>query len=353
MAVTNGTEFKTAYGSLDPTLLMIDLNLGGEDGIQLLRYLDQQKCTAPIILISGFDEKVLTTAMLLGESYGLKIVETLHKPVKVAMFNEILHKYQHTAPVINEASLGEAIANDEFILFYQPQISLGDNKPIGVEALVRWQPPQQAMIFPDQFIPQMEQGGLIKPLTEKVIRSALQQAADWKKQNIILEVSINISAKYLDDIDIPDRFGDLVKEYGLDPSQICWEITESAVADKPKLIMDILTRLRLKNFNLSMDDFGTGYSSLVALHRMPFSQIKIDKSFILRIEKDPALQILTHHLMNLFRDLHIETVAEGVETNLALKILEENACDIGQGYHFSKAISPPQLEEWLKKFTGK
>lgn len=352
-AVTSAEDFRAAYQSVDPSLIIIDLHLQGEDGVQLLRFLDHELCRTPIILISGYDDKILTTAMLLGQSYGLKTPETLHKPLKIAQFSSVLQKYKTTKIPLDQETIDAAIANHEFILHYQPQISLADKKLMGVEALVRWQPPNKPLIFPDDFIPEVEKNNLIIPLTDYVINAALQQASDWKQKGIELAISINLSAKYLVSLEIPDYFESLAKKYNINPDKIYWEITETAITDKPKIIMDILTRLRLKNFNLSMDDFGTGYSSMLLLHTMPFNQIKIDKQFVTLINEETELQMISQSLIQLFRQLNIETVAEGVETDKVMQHLLDYQCNIGQGYFIAKPLAVSQLEEWMSEKLDK
>ncbi len=348
ITVSAGKAFKEAYTDFSPSLVMLDLHLGSEDGVQLLRFLAHANCTSPVVILSGYDDKILTTAMLLGESYGLKIVATLRKPFKLNQLSELLNTYKSAAVSMNLDDLSKAIKDNQFILHYQPQINLIDQKIMGVEALVRWQSSPNNLVYPDDFIPEIENSELIKPLTENIIRMALKQLSDWITSGIDLKISINISPKYLDNLEIPEYFEELAKEFNIKHDRIYWEITETAIMDEPKLIMDILTRLRLKNFNLSMDDFGTGYASMFALHQMPFNQIKIDKSFIFKVDKDPSLEILTRHMLSLFRELKIESVAEGIENELTLLPLQKHRCDIGQGYYFSKPIPPEDIVKWFK-----
>lgn len=351
LAVTHTQKFKDSFEIFKPTLIILDLNLAGEDGIQLLHFLHGQNFKDPVILLSGYDEKVLLTAKLLGLSLGLSVSDTLHKPMKLAQLTELLQAYKNTIVEINLERLKKALINEEFVVYFQPQISLKNGQLIGVEALARWQPPKQALIYPDQFIPLIEQSDLIKPFTDFVMKAAFQQANVWKNEGRDLMVSVNISAKYLDDFAIPEQLLSLATQFDIQPNRVYLEITESSLLDKTKLSLEVLTRLRIKNFNLSMDDFGTGYSSMLSLHQMPFNQIKIDKSFILKIENDPGLQTIARNLIKLFKELKIETVAEGIETKAALDLLYGYSCDIGQGYYISRPLSVERFDDWAKTYS--
>jgi EAL domain-containing protein (putative c-di-GMP-specific phosphodiesterase class I) len=183
------------------------------------------------------------------------------------------------------------------------------------------------------------------------MEAAFRQVNIWKNAGRDLMVSVNISAKYLDDFAIPEQLLSLATQFDIQPNRIYLEITESSLLDRTKLSMEVLTRLRIKNFNLSIDDFGTGYSSMLSLHQMPFSQIKIDKSFILKIENDPGLQTIARNLIKLFKELKIETVAEGIETKAALDLLYGYSCDIGQGYHISRPLSVEHFDNWAKTYS--
>lgn len=347
----NAAEFQKLYNTVKPTMIMMDLSIGEADGVELLRYLSQHECKSPIVLMSGHDDRVRSSAFRLGGDYGLNMVAQFQKPIDIEMVQNLLEKLKAKKAFINFENLKKAIENFELVLHYQPLVRLKTRKILGVEALVRWQPPSAPIIFPDAFISLAEELGIIQPLTMWVIEQAFQQSAQWIQQKIPLTIQINLSAKLLTNIKFPDEVVVIAKKYQVNPSNICFEVTETGVMAQPQIATDILTRLRVKGFSLSLDDFGTGYSSLVELYRMPFREIKIDKSFVMKMMEDTECMSIVHSIIELGHSLKMEVVAEGVETKEAWNKLLEMNCDIAQGYYIEKPISVKQLGEWLKKRT--
>ncbi len=339
--------FREQYHLVDPDLITLDLNIDQSDGIELLRWLSAAHCKAKIILISGFDEKIIHSAMLLGRSQQLNIIATLHKPVDISGLKSIF-EYSHENDVtIDSTRLLAAIEKQEFVLFYQPKISIATGKLLAVEALIRWKMHDCKMIFPDEFIPMAEENGLIEPLSNWVNVQAIQQCAEFQRKGFDLMMSINISAVQLVNLELPDELYRIAKANALSPEKICIEITESAAMGAPALTLDVLTRFRIKGFLVSIDDFGTGYSSLIELQRMPCSEIKIDKSFVMSISRGTPEYIIARSIINLGHDFGLTVVAEGVETAAALEILKELGCDIAQGYYIGHPMPIEEFYLWL------
>ncbi|HEV2098292.1 MAG TPA: EAL domain-containing protein, partial [Stellaceae bacterium] len=222
---------------------------------------------------------------------------------------------------------------------YQPQIELPLGHVSAAEALVRWRHPTRGVVPPDRFIPLAEASGLIEPLTEWVIATALRAAGEWRRRGFPLGISINISGHNVRDIGLPDRIGGRCKEFGVAPERVILEITETAVMEDAVQAMDVLVRLRLKGFKLSVDDFGTGYSSLVRLHSMPFSELKIDRSFVGKLLDDAECGTIVDAIVGLARKLSLRCVAEGVESAPVLDMLSRMGCDGAQGYHICRPVS--------------
>ncbi|MCK5122033.1 MAG: EAL domain-containing protein, partial [Methylococcales bacterium] len=226
-------------------------------------------------------------------------------------------------------------------------------KLIGAEALVRWQHPEHGLVFPDSFIPMAEKNtALIASLTYEVMKTVFQDDMLRKKQGLELNLSINLSANLLSDLSLPDKVEELVKTYGFNLDQLLLEVTESGAMEDPSLTMDILSRLRLKNIRLSIDDFGTGFSSLVQLYRMPFNEIKVDKSFVMKAMTNKEAAEIVRITIDLGHSLGLEVVAEGIENQETYNWLEELGCDIGQGYFISKPVNGAQFSQWIKKFNN-
>ena len=221
--------------------------------------------------------------------------------------------------------------------------SKGSREVSSLESLVRWDRPGHGLVPPDEFIPLAEQTGLIESLTDYVLHAALKQIAQWRENGSSVAVAVNLAPQLLSDLDLPDRLSDLLAEYGVDGSALIVEVTESAAMTDAARTMDILTRLRLKGIELSMDDFGTGYSSLVELYRMPFSEMKIDKSFVIDVNRDKEAEVIVRSIVDLGHNLGLKVCAEGVETEEAMSFLRSIKCDLAQGYFLSKPLPPSDM----------
>jgi EAL domain-containing protein (putative c-di-GMP-specific phosphodiesterase class I) len=207
-----------------------------------------------------------------------------------------------------------------------------------VEALARWRHPHLNFISPAKFIPLAERHGLIKPLTEFVIETAMQQSRTWANQGIDLSVAINLSPQLLNDLGFPDRVDQIAERCGTQRRKIVFEVTESAAMSDPEATMEVLTRLRVKSFDLSIDDFGTGYSSLRQLYLMPFGELKIDISFVRDVCNREDARTMVETMVLLAHKLGLKACAEGVETQAILDYLESIGCDRAQGYFISRPV---------------
>jgi EAL domain-containing protein (putative c-di-GMP-specific phosphodiesterase class I) len=248
--------------------------------------------------------------------------------------------------------LARAIANDELRLDYQPKVDVRSGGVTGVEALVRWQHPTRGRLGPDSFIPLAEQSGLISDLTRWVMSTAVDQWRRWQAIGLEISIAINFSARNLDEIDSPDVLERLCRSVDVPCSQFIIEITESAAASDEIKMMDIATRLRLKGFRISIDDFGTGYSSLVQLQRLPFSEMKVDKSFVLQCTAASESLIIVKSIVDLAHNLNLKVVAEGVETLEVLEQLRRLGCDLAQGYYIGRPMEGVRLPAWVSAWRS-
>ena len=243
--------------------------------------------------------------------------------------------------------LRSAINNNELVIHYQPKIDIRNNKHIGYEALLRWEHPQRGLIPPDDFIPYAEITDLIYPLTLWVIENSLIQSIKWSEQGLIHHISINISARNLLDDTLPNKLNILLNNYGVEPSSIELEITESALMTEPENALRNIKRLHKLGVDISIDDFGTGYSSLSYLRQMPIHKLKIDKTFVLDMDSNPNDRIIVESTINLAHNLGLKVVAEGVENKEVLALLDSLGCDEAQGYHISRPVPAEKLDGWV------
>lgn len=251
-----------------------------------------------------------------------------------------------SAAEIDAATLGAAIRAGELTLHYQPKIDLTTARMIGVEALSRWTHRDIGPVSPGYFIPLAESSGLIHELTYSVLRTASRQGAEWLADGLEIDIAINVSARNLDGLDFPDRLAEICAASSFPCRNLTAELTESAAQEVGHLL-DTLTRLRLKGVHLSLDDFGTGYSSLVQLHQLPFSEMKIDRSFVIGMDTSRECRMIVKSIIDLAHNLELSVVAEGVETESALTQLRDLGCDTAQGYLIAKPMPAPAIRAWL------
>jgi EAL domain-containing protein (putative c-di-GMP-specific phosphodiesterase class I)/CheY-like chemotaxis protein len=345
-------EFKSAARLWAPTLVMLDLNMPGSDGVELLRHLAAWQCTAHVVIASGLDERTLEAAVRLGAERGLKMGGTLGKPVRLQTLRELLTKFAAADVGKLAGELAIAIEEDQLFLQYQPKLDCHTGRMTAVEALVRWRHPVIGIVPPDQFIGLAEANGMIDPLTDWVVRNASYQVAAWQQQAVDLDVAINISANNTRDLDLPDRLVELCRDAGIGPGNIILELTETGAMRDAVQMMDVLTRLRVKGFRLSIDDFGTGYSSLVQLQRMPFTELKVDRSFVMQMTRSKDCRVIVEIVIDLARKLGLHSVAEGVESQAILDELMQLGCDGAQGYHLSRPVDASRVAEIVGAYSA-
>lgn len=354
------SEFSTLLSS-DHDIVVLDLFMPGIDGIELLRFLSDKKSQASIIFMSGKDRSVLLSAQQLALEQGLSVLGTLQKPFFMKELKELLLKYVprtytqpanfRELPTVDE--LRAAVKNEELFLAYQPQVNLSDRSVTGVEALARWKHPTKGMIPPIDFIPLAEENGLISDITSFVIKEAIRQQVEWKENGISLRMSVNMSPLILDELDMPERLAAFVTDQNGHIPDITIEVTETAIMSDTARYMDILARLRMKGFNLSIDDFGTGYSSLQQLVRVPFTELKIDQSFVRTLNSNHECKTIAEISILLAHKLGIHVVAEGIEDEMSWNTLRDLGCDEGQGYWMGKPMPAEDIQFWLHSWNSK
>jgi EAL domain-containing protein (putative c-di-GMP-specific phosphodiesterase class I) len=244
--------------------------------------------------------------------------------------------------------LRRAIEDEDLVLHYQPKADMRTGGVRGVEALLRWAHPEHGTIPPDEFIPLAEHTGLIRPLTLFVLDRALAQTRIWHDMGLPIGVAVNLSVRNLHDPSFADEVAALLAKYGLPAQVLELEITESVIMADPMRSMAVLARLHDLGLGLSLDDFGVGYSSLAYLKRLPVTEIKIDKSFVMNITTDESDALIVRSTIGLARSLGLRVVAEGVETQEAWARLVSLGCDIAQGYFLCRPKPGGELTTWLQ-----
>jgi len=243
--------------------------------------------------------------------------------------------------------LRQAINEKSLALYYQPKIDIGSGKIKSVEALARWPHPTEGMIPPDDFIPLVEQSGLIRPFTLWVLERAIEQCKRWIEADIDITIAVNLSTRNLLDPSLPNSITKLLEAHNVSPQRLMLEVTESAIMSRPESSLKLLERLQEMGIKLSIDDFGTGYSSLTYLKKLPVHELKIDYSFISGMTKNKNDAIIVRSTIDLAHNLGLNVVAEGIEDQNTLDSLTQLRCDTGQGFYFSRPLDPEELSRWL------
>jgi diguanylate cyclase (GGDEF)-like protein len=254
-----------------------------------------------------------------------------------------------------ENALHRAWERREFVLQYQPTVKLETGRIVGVEALIRWCHPDRGMLAPAEFIPSAEQNGLIVPVGGWALEEACRQAADWKDagpEAAALTIAVNLSAHQLAQPDLVDRLAEILAKTGADPSRLCLEITESVVMEDAESIITSLNDLKALGVSLAIDDFGTGYSSLSYLKRFPMDILKIDRSFVDGLGRDPQSSSIAEAIVSLSHVLGLTATAEGVETAAQLEDLRSLGCDFAQGFYFAPPLDPDDVLKMLHERSG-
>ena len=343
-------------GSLEA--LICDLDMPTMDGVELIRLFGRTGFRGGLILMSGADEKVLSTVGKLADMQGLRVLGQVQKPVTPGQMTGLLAQIRaprarkRTLAAPQQASPGlirDGIAKDEFTVWFQPKVDAISLMPVGVEALARWQRPGSGVLTPDVFIEVAEREGLIGELSQILASRALMEGSRLHDAGFPLTIAVNLSGLWLDDLQLPDFMLATAQAAGLRPSDVILEVTETGVLKELTTALDVLTRLRLKGFGLSIDDFGIGYSSFEQLDRIPFTELKLDRSFVNKGSTDATARAILQSSMDMARRMALATVAEGVETEADLELVRAMGCDRLQGYLIARPMPTEDLIAWLRK----
>ena len=344
---------------LPPDVAIVDLEMPGMDGVELIELLHERRLTIPLIVVSSREVVLINTVETMARNLGIPVVAGIRKPLQresLATAFEGWNREQAELGVaadraprveIDPRVLADAIESGTIAVHYQPKVDMTKGVVCGVEALARWTHPALGEIRPDRFVALAECEGLIHGLTMSVLRQAFGVAARWNAAGMRLSMAVNLSPRLLEDPALVRELSTLLDEHGLEARQIVLEITESSVVDCMGVSLGVLARLRLRGFGLSIDDYGTGFSSMQQLARIPFSELKIDRAFVHGASARMNLRVILKSALDMSRQLGLVTVAEGIETPADWQLVRGFGCGVGQGFLIAPAMPAEQLPEWI------
>lgn len=336
--------------SFEPDFIILDLMMPGMDGVELLRTLAENIKSSKLCLMSGSDTRVLNSARRLGSAHGLDVVAALEKPLNLSALGSLLDLVAEGSGKKDSVDLTHAITTGQFTLHYQPVIEMATKRVKGVEALARWKHPQRGLLLPDAFLEQVIDDGLMQALTDMVVETSVIQAAKWHAAGEDLTVSMNVTASTLLDLSLPDKISELCKLHNVPPQKLILEVTETEAMKDVTRTMDVLLRMRIRNIGVSIDDFGTGHSSLRELQRMPFSELKIDRSFVSDMATNKDSAVIVNSIIDLASNLGLKIIAEGVEEVKCWRMLQDRGCHFAQGFLMGRPMHVSDFDGWLHKW---
>ncbi len=344
--VANSLERIAALAVPAPLAIVLDLEASSVTAADVLNLLADLKVDSRIVLLTGGDLRKLTNAQRAAATVGLEVVGILERPMMMNALSRLLSRHAAESAPIGADELKRAVQAGELLLHYQPILARAGEQwhVYGAEALVRWQHPDRGLLYPGQFLKVAESSGLMGEITDYVITAAVRQMGAWESCGLDLKVAINLAPSLVRDAGFVNRFMGALREYDVSPERVTLEVIEAVSLQDRELVHDVLSRLRMRGVSLSLDDFGTGYSSLTELCRLPFNEIKIDRTLIHDVPDKREASTIAGAIVELAHRLSMRVCAEGVETDEAFEFLKAAGCDSMQGVLFAPPLDAGEVE---------
>lgn len=348
------------YGAMPIPLVLTDLDMPEMDGFELIRHLSERQLTQNLVVTSARDPRLLEIVESMGsDDASLQLLGTLTKPVRLDDLSAMLEHIGKSRHTIVAGGLGEApihfsdiehaVADKQFVPFFQPKVSMESGLIAGVEALARWRHPEKGMLAPIHFIPAIEGTPMMEVFTLSIVEQTLQNLSAWRLLGLTsLTASVNLSADNLANRVFTERLTALVAHYRIPPASLIWEVTETMLMNNVSESLANLARLGLKGFGLAMDDYGIGYSSIQQFSRCPFTELKIDRAFVNGAARRANRRVILESAIEMGHRLNVKTVAEGVENQEDWDLLHTLGCDLVQGYMIAEPMPAVDLPQWIK-----
>jgi EAL domain-containing protein (putative c-di-GMP-specific phosphodiesterase class I) len=367
MGITNVTEAEDGREALAAVtqpggwfdLILCDLRMPERDGIETIRSFGALGLQSAIAIMSVEEERIIETAGMLADVQGLRMLGTIPKPVTAEKLEPILRRIREVpggwaddTVVAPDQDFRNAFKHAELFFLYQPKIGIRTGAFTGVEALVRWKHPRLGLLQPGSFVPAMEEHDQYSAaLADFSLREGIAFAGRRHAAGQELGVALNLTVRAFERLDLPERIDSLARDARVPPERITLEVTETQVVRDAIRMIDVATRLRLKGFRLSIDDFGTGHSGLSQLQKLPFNELKIDRSFVDGCATSSTKRSVVEASLTLARNLKMTSVAEGVQQRADWDLLDELGCDMMQGFFIARPMSEEGLGAWAAQWA--
>lgn len=336
-------------------LVICDLEMPKMDGMEFIRRLSDIDPSPALIINSSHKAEILESVSRMGTAYGLRVLGCLEKPLTRSALEALLHQIDaDIGPVLGPADdradldFERCLADHLFKPYFQPKLRFEDNRLAAAEALIRLDLGDGQVLTPMQFMPGLVSQGLITEATLALFGATLEAMREWNSADLRPHISVNLSPESLDDLTFGAELHRQVKAADVNPRDITFEIVESEIARDFRRSLENTSRLRMLGFGLSIDDFGTGFSSLEQLGMLPFTELKVDRSFVTGICDSPQKQAMVTSTVRMAKELNLTVVAEGIETKDEADFLAEAGCDFGQGYWLSRPVPADAFGDLIK-----
>jgi EAL domain-containing protein (putative c-di-GMP-specific phosphodiesterase class I)/CheY-like chemotaxis protein len=342
-------------------IIFLDLDMPQMDGMEFIRHVGESGVPVSLVLSSALDAALVSSVETMARAYGINLLGAVEKPVTPQKLAALLARHTRAAPPkkrdamaqMEAADIAAGMAAGQFEPFLQPKVLLSTAEVVGAEALVRWRHPERGLIPPGAFVPTIEASGMIDDLTWLMLDQSAALVARWCRSGREYSLSVNLSLRSLETPSLAERITERVRAQGVDPKFIILEVTETAAMTDVGRCLENLVRLRMKGFGLSIDDYGTGYSSMQQLARVPYTELKIDQSFVMGASSQPRLRVMLESSMQMAEKLGLQVVAEGVETRRDWNLLAELGCHKAQGYYIAKPMPAAEFLDWIDEWPPK
>ena len=357
LAAENGERALEIIRATHPPIdvIVTDLKMPGMDGIEFIRHVGEAISSASFLLVSEQDPSLLASVAAMTEAYGVRLLQALRKPVtrqKLAAAIARVREPAAAAEAKHAFSLREidsGIRNREFVPYFQAKVSLATGAVEGAEALARWRHPQLGLVFPSSFVHVLESNGKMDAMTLSMLEQSAIACRGWRERGLATTVSVTVSLTSLADVGLTDRLDNVVSLHGLEPTDFVLEVTETAATSHLAHVLENLSRLRMKGFGLSIDDYGTGYASMQQLARVPFTELKIDRSFVQSAAGGGSARAMLESSLEIAAKLRISAVAEGIANEEQLQLLRSLGCPLGQGNYLAEPMAADDFAMMLER----